>query len=67
MPTGRIMWFNARKGFGFIEPMGGGPAVFVHVTAVEKSGLDTLKDGQEVSYDLLTDRGKEAPANIRLL
>jgi CspA family cold shock protein len=67
MAIGKIRWFNAQKGFGFIEPAAGGPLVFVHITAVEKAGIETLKEGQGVIYDILADRGMEAAGNLRLL
>ncbi|PKP62670.1 MAG: cold-shock protein, partial [Alphaproteobacteria bacterium HGW-Alphaproteobacteria-8] len=50
MPTGAVKWFNATKGFGFIQPDGGGPDVFVHITQVQRAGLDGLTDGQKVSF-----------------
>jgi CspA family cold shock protein len=67
MATGKVKFFNATKGYGFIEPDAGGKDVFVHISAVEKAGLDTLRDGQAVSYDLVPDRkGKTAAGNLRL-
>ncbi|MDX2264818.1 MAG: cold-shock protein [Hyphomicrobiales bacterium] len=65
MPTGTVKWFNAQKGYGFIQPSDGGKDVFVHVTAVERSGLGHLVEGQKLSYDLATDRGKTSAANLR--
>jgi len=67
MQTGTVKWFNAQKGFGFIQPESGGPDVFVHISAVEKAGLRTLNDGQKVSYDLVTDqrRGKTSAENLK--
>lgn len=67
MPTGTVKWFNATKGFGFIQPQEGGKDVFVHISAVERAGLTGLKDGQAVSYDVQQDRGKAAAANLKLL
>ena len=66
--TGTVKWFNATKGFGFIEPQSGGDDVFVHISAVERSGLQTLKDGQKVSYELQHDpkKGKDNAANIQV-
>lgn len=64
MATGTVKWFNATKGYGFIQPDDGGPDVFVHVSAVERSDLDTLTDGQKVSYDVVEERGKKAAANL---
>ncbi len=56
MATGTVKWFNAQKGFGFIQPDAGGPDVFVHISAVERAGLRELHDGQKVSYELVQDR-----------
>ena len=66
MATGTVKWFNAQKGFGFIQPEGGGNDVFVHISAVQKAGLHTLNENQRVSYEVVTERGKEAAANLRL-
>jgi CspA family cold shock protein len=66
MAVGTVKWFNATKGFGFIEPQGGGKDVFVHITAVQAAGLTGLNDGQKVSYDVMMERGKEAAANLKL-
>jgi cold shock protein len=65
MPTGTVKWFNPGKGFGFIQPEGGSRDVFVHISAVEKSGLGTLIEGQRVSFDVVTERGKQAAANLK--
>jgi len=65
MPTGTVKWFNPTKGFGFIEPEDGGKDVFVHISAVEKSGLSTLNEGQKLSYELVTERGRTAAGNIQ--
>ncbi|WP_373506314.1 cold-shock protein [Aestuariivirga sp.] len=56
MQTGTVKWFNAQKGFGFIQPTSGGPDVFVHISAVERAGLGSLNEGQKVSYEIVTDR-----------
>ncbi|HCS22842.1 MAG TPA: cold-shock protein [Alphaproteobacteria bacterium] len=66
MATGIVKWFNPTKGFGFIQPEQGGSDVFVHITAVKSAGLDTLNEGQRVSYDLATERGKTAAANLKV-
>ena len=66
MPTGTVEWFNAQKGFGFIQPEGGGNDVFVHISAVQKAGLQTLNENQKVTYEVVTERGKQAAANLRL-
>jgi cold shock protein len=66
MATGTVKWFNAAKGFGFIQPDEGGGDVFVHISAVEKAGLNGLNDGQKISYDVVSERGKNAAANLQL-
>jgi CspA family cold shock protein len=66
MPTGTVKWFNPTKGYGFIQPSDGGKDVFVHISAVERAGLSTLNEGQKVSYDLQTERGKTAAANLKV-
>ena len=67
MATGSVKWFNVDKGFGFIQPEGGGKDVFVHITAVQAAGLSGLNDGQRVSYEVVKERGKEAAANLKLV
>lgn len=65
---GTVKFFNPAKGFGFIAPNGGGKDVFVHITALERAGIRDLKEGQKVSYEVVTDRrGKEAADNIQLI
>ncbi len=66
MATGTVKWFNPTKGFGFIQPDQGGGDVFVHISAVERAGLSTLNEGQKVSYDLATNKGKTSAANLKL-
>jgi CspA family cold shock protein len=66
MATGSVKWFNADKGFGFIQPQDGGKDVFVHITAVQAAGLQGLNDGQQVSYEVITERGKQAASNLKL-
>ena len=67
MVDGTVKWFNATKGFGFIEPEDGGKDAFVHISAVERAGIATLRDGQKVTYELVAGRdGKEAAENIQL-
>ncbi|MGI4946990.1 MAG: cold-shock protein [Janthinobacterium lividum] len=66
MATGTVKWFNADKGFGFIQPQAGDKDVFVHISAVQAAGLQGLNDGQKVSYDVVTERGKQAAANLKL-
>ena len=65
MAIGTVKWFNTTKGFGFIEPEGGAKDVFVHISAVQKAGMDTLTEGQRVSFDVLTERGKQAAGNLK--
>jgi cold shock protein len=67
MATGTIKWFNAQKGYGFIQPDNGGKDVFIHISAVERAGLSTLREGQKIKYDVAQDRGKEAAANISVV
>jgi CspA family cold shock protein len=64
MAVGTVKWFNAQKGYGFIQPESGGKDVFVHISAVERAGMGTLNEGQRLSYDIARDRGKEAAANL---
>jgi cold shock protein len=56
MQTGTVKWFNATKGFGFIQPAAGGPDVFVHISAVERAGMKSLNEGQKISYEIVADR-----------
>jgi CspA family cold shock protein len=67
MSNGTVKWFNGQKGFGFIQPEGGGNDVFVHISAVERAGMSTLNEGQKVSFDIVADRrtGKSAAENLR--
>ena len=69
MNTGTVKWFNGQKGFGFIEPEGGGQDVFVHISAVERAGMSTLNEGQKVSFDVVADRktGKSSADNLQTL
>jgi cold shock protein len=66
--TGTVKWFNSTKGYGFIQPSGGGGGkdVFVHISAVERAGLNTLNEGQLVDYELVTNRGKTSAENLRV-
>ncbi len=67
MYNGVVKWFNTTKGFGFIAPDQGNSDVFVHITEVEKSGLDNLNEGQKVQYELANQRGKTAAVNIKII
>ena len=65
MTVGTVKFFNTSKGFGFIEPEDGSKDVFVHISAVESAGMGTLTEGQRVSYDVVTERGKQAAGNLK--
>jgi CspA family cold shock protein len=66
MATGKVKWFNAQKGFGFIQPTSGGADVFVHISAVERAGMDGLQEGQTLSYDLEQgQRGRVSAVNLK--
>ena len=67
MATGTVKWFNAQKGYGFIEPSDGGNDVFVHISALERAGLSSLNEGQKVKYEIARDRGKDSAANLSLV
>ena len=67
MTIGVVKWFNAQKGFGFIQPDDGGADVFVHISAVQRSGMNGLNEGQRVSYELVKERGKTAAGNLQAL
>jgi len=64
MAIGTVKWFNAQKGFGFIQPEDGGKDVFVHISAVERAGLRALIEGQKIRYEVVTERGKQAADHI---
>jgi cold shock protein len=66
VPSGTVKWFNATKGYGFIQPDGATKDVFVHISAVERAGLSTLAEGAKVTFDIVDNRGKEAAENLRL-
>ena len=66
MATGTVKWFNATKGYGFIQPDNGGKDVFVHISAVEKAGLSSLNEGAKVSYEEMSNRGKTSAENLRV-
>jgi CspA family cold shock protein len=65
MAIGTVKWFNPAKGYGFIQPEAGDNDVFVHVSAVEQAGMGTLTEGQRVSYDVVSERGKTAAGNLK--
>jgi cold shock protein len=66
MAKGTVKWFNPTKGYGFIQPQGGGKDVFVHISAVERAGLSTLNEGQVVQYEVVANRGKESAENLKV-
>ncbi len=65
MPVGTVKFFNAQKGFGFIQPADGSKDVFVHISAVERAGMGSLNEGQKVSYEVVTERDKQAAGNLQ--
>lgn len=65
MATGTVKWFNAQKGFGFIQPSDGSGDVFVHISAVERSGMRGLNEGQKISYELTSEKGKTSATNLQ--
>lgn len=68
MPTGTVKWFNTTKGYGFIAPDDGGKDIFVHITAVQRAGLESLADNQKVQYELREGRdGRESASDLELL
>lgn len=67
MANGTVKWFNTTKGYGFIAPEDGSSDVFIHISALEKAGINQLSDGQKISYELATNRGKTSAANIQLI
>jgi CspA family cold shock protein len=67
MPTGTVKWFNSQKGYGFIQPTGGGGRdVFVHISAVERAGLSSLNEGQNVEFEIEDNRGKSSAVNLKV-
>jgi CspA family cold shock protein len=67
MATGTVKWFNPTKGYGFVQPDSGGNDVFVHISAVQAAGLRGLDEGQRVSYDLTTEKGKTSATNLKII
>jgi len=66
MPKGTVKWFNTTKGYGFIQPQGGGKDIFVHISAVERAGLNSLNEGQVVQYEEVSNRGRTAAEDLRI-
>ena len=66
MATGTVKWFNSAKGYGFIQPQGGGRDVFVHISAVERAGLSSLNEGQSIEYEIVSNRGRESAGNLKV-
>jgi cold shock protein len=66
MASGIVKWFNATKGYGFIQPDSGGKDVFVHISAVEKAGLNDLREGDKVTFDVVPNKGKESAENLQV-
>jgi len=66
MAIGNVKWFNPTKGYGFIQPKGGGQDVFVHISAVERAGLTTLNEGQQIEFEIVSNRGKSSAENIKV-
>ncbi|TAE34541.1 MAG: cold-shock protein [Alphaproteobacteria bacterium] len=67
MAVGTVKWFNTEKGYGFIMPEDGSKDVFVHITSVERAGINRLNEGQRVSYELAQNKGKESAVNLQLV
>tara|TARA_B100000927_G_C16138753_1_gene338453 strand:+ start:226 stop:432 length:207 start_codon:yes stop_codon:yes gene_type:complete len=67
MVNGTVKWFNTNKGYGFIEPDDGGKDVFIHISAVEKSGLKTLLENQKITFEVNQDKGRSSAANIKIV
>lgn len=65
MAQGTVKWFNAQKGFGFIQPDGGSEDVFVHISAVEKAGMRGLNEGQKVTFDITSEKGRNSATNLK--
>ena len=66
MKTGTVKWYNATKGYGFIQPQDGGADVFVHVTALEAAGIRSLNDGQKVNFELASNKGRVSAVNLKI-
>ena len=67
MPNGKVKWFNPQKGYGFIEPEDGGKDVFVHISALEAAGIGNLNEGDSVSFEVVSEKGKEKASDLKTL
>ena len=67
MHKGKVKWFNSKKRFGFIEPEDGGKDVFVHISALETAGVESLNEGDEVTFEVVSENGKEKASDLKLL
>ena len=67
MPNGKVKWFNPQKGYGFIEPEDGGKVVFVHISALEAAGIGNLNEGDSVSFEVVSEKGKEKASDLKTL
>lgn len=67
MATGVVKWFNPTKGYGFVQPDAGGADVFIHITAVQQAGLRALNEGQKISFELATTKGKTSAVNLQVV
>lgn len=67
MATGVVKWFNPTKGYGFVQPDAGGADVFIHITAVQQAGLRSLNEGQKISFELATTKGKTSAVNLQVV
>lgn len=65
MAQGTVKWFNPQKGFGFIQPDNGGSDVFVHMSALERAGMRSLNEGQKISFDVTTEKGRDSATNLQ--
>lgn len=67
MAKGTVKWFNPAKGYGFIQPVGGGKDEFVHISAVERAGISSLNEGQAIEYEVVENRGKSSAENLKVV